>query len=156
MLSTVMNNVVSLTVQCARCHDHKFDAISQEEYYQLQAVFAGVERANRTVDVSAEVGDGGARVSGAKTRVGERFRGRRGARSQRRVASGSRRLGAKPSSEQRVRWTTLEATNAASANGATLTRQPDGSLALGRRSTRDRRLHDRRSQSAAARDCLAG
>ncbi|MBL9162177.1 MAG: PSD1 domain-containing protein [Planctomycetaceae bacterium] len=56
MLSTVMNNVVSLTVQCARCHDHKFDPISQQEYYQLQAVFAGVDRANRTVDVSTEVG----------------------------------------------------------------------------------------------------
>jgi hypothetical protein len=50
MLSTVMNNVVSLTVQCARCHDHKFDAIPQKDYYALQAVFAGVERANRTVD----------------------------------------------------------------------------------------------------------
>lgn len=56
MLSTVMNNVVSLTVQCARCHDHKFDPISQQEYYQLQAVFAGVDRANRTVDVCTEVG----------------------------------------------------------------------------------------------------
>jgi hypothetical protein len=49
MLSTVMNNAVSLTVQCARCHDHKFDAIPQKDYYALQAVFAGVERANRTV-----------------------------------------------------------------------------------------------------------
>jgi hypothetical protein len=55
MLSTVMNNVVSLTVQCARCHDHKFDAIPQRDYYALQAVFAGVDRANRTVDASAEV-----------------------------------------------------------------------------------------------------
>jgi len=53
MLSTVMNNVVSLTVQCARCHDHKFDPISQADYYALQAVFAGVERANRTVNQSA-------------------------------------------------------------------------------------------------------
>jgi hypothetical protein len=53
MLSTVMNNVVSLTVQCARCHDHKFDAIPQRDYYALQAVFAGVERANRTVKASA-------------------------------------------------------------------------------------------------------
>jgi hypothetical protein len=55
MLSTVMNNVVSLTVQCARCHDHKFDAIPQADYYRLQAVFAGVERANRAVDVSGDV-----------------------------------------------------------------------------------------------------
>jgi mono/diheme cytochrome c family protein len=57
MLSTVMNNVVSLTVQCARCHDHKFDPISQSDYYALQAVFAGVERANRTYDDSVEVRD---------------------------------------------------------------------------------------------------
>jgi hypothetical protein len=53
MLSTVMNNVVSLTVQCARCHDHKFDAIPQKDYYALQAVFAGVERANRAVGASS-------------------------------------------------------------------------------------------------------
>jgi hypothetical protein len=53
MLSTVMNNVVSLTVQCARCHDHKFDPIPQREYYALQAVFAGVERANRKVPGSS-------------------------------------------------------------------------------------------------------
>jgi hypothetical protein len=56
MLSTVMNNVVGLTVQCARCHDHKFDAIPQREYYALQAVFAGVERANRSVKASAANG----------------------------------------------------------------------------------------------------
>ncbi|MDZ4818146.1 MAG: PSD1 and planctomycete cytochrome C domain-containing protein [Planctomycetota bacterium] len=57
MLGTVMNNVVSMTVQCARCHDHKFDPISQEDYYSLQAVFAGVDRANREIETSAEVRD---------------------------------------------------------------------------------------------------
>ena len=30
------------TVQCARCHNHKFDQISQKDYYQLQAFFANV------------------------------------------------------------------------------------------------------------------
>ena len=29
---------LGLTVQCARCHDHKFEPFSQEEYYQLQAI----------------------------------------------------------------------------------------------------------------------
>src|SRR5262249_40639938 len=40
----------SLTVHCARCHDHKFDPITTREYYQLQAVFAGVERGDRPVE----------------------------------------------------------------------------------------------------------
>ncbi len=47
MVATVMNTFTSLTVQCARCHDHKFDPIEQEDYYSLQAVFAAVDRADR-------------------------------------------------------------------------------------------------------------
>jgi mono/diheme cytochrome c family protein len=47
MVATVMNTFTSLTVQCARCHDHKFDPITQEDYYSLQAVFAAVDRADR-------------------------------------------------------------------------------------------------------------
>ena len=47
MVATVMSTFTSLTVQCARCHDHKFDPITQEDYYSLQAVFAAVDRAER-------------------------------------------------------------------------------------------------------------
>lgn len=50
MVTTVLNTTVSLTVQCARCHNHKFDPIAQEDYYGLQAVFAGIDRADRDYD----------------------------------------------------------------------------------------------------------
>ena len=33
---------MGLTVGCARCHDHKFDAIKQTDYYRLQACFAAI------------------------------------------------------------------------------------------------------------------
>jgi cytochrome c553 len=55
MVATTMNTFVSLTVQCARCHNHKFDPIQQEEYYRLQAVFAGIDRADRPYEVSPDV-----------------------------------------------------------------------------------------------------
>ncbi len=50
MVAITINTFVSLTVQCARCHNHKFDPISQEDYYSLQAVFAAVDRADRPYD----------------------------------------------------------------------------------------------------------
>jgi hypothetical protein len=55
MVSTVMSSFVSMTVHCARCHDHKFDPISQQDYYGLQAVFAGVERAERSYDPDPQI-----------------------------------------------------------------------------------------------------
>lgn len=34
----LMNGLLGVTIQCARCHDHKFEPITQKEYYQLQAI----------------------------------------------------------------------------------------------------------------------
>jgi Protein of unknown function (DUF1549)/Protein of unknown function (DUF1553)/Planctomycete cytochrome C len=50
MVQTTMSAFVSMTAHCARCHDHKFDPIPQEDYYSLQAVFAGIDRADRPYD----------------------------------------------------------------------------------------------------------
>jgi hypothetical protein len=44
VLATVGRGVMGMTVQCARCHNHKFDPILQRDYYALQAsIFGYVE-----------------------------------------------------------------------------------------------------------------
>jgi hypothetical protein len=39
-VDTTSSVFLGLTVACARCHDHKFDAIPQRDYYRMQAIFA--------------------------------------------------------------------------------------------------------------------
>ncbi|HEX5271304.1 MAG TPA: DUF1549 and DUF1553 domain-containing protein, partial [Gemmataceae bacterium] len=38
-LQITMNCLLGLTIQCARCHGHKFEPITHEDYYSLQAIF---------------------------------------------------------------------------------------------------------------------
>jgi cytochrome c553 len=42
-IDVVTRGFLGLTVSCARCHDHKYDAISQKDYYSLYGVFASSE-----------------------------------------------------------------------------------------------------------------
>ncbi len=52
IINTTGTAFLGLTLGCARCHDHKFDPVSQKDYYALQAVFAGVGFGDRTLQVS--------------------------------------------------------------------------------------------------------
>ncbi len=64
MVTQVITSTMGITVNCARCHDHKLDPVKQEEYYRLWAVFAGVKRGDREVDsVEAK------RIAGEKARL---------------------------------------------------------------------------------------
>jgi hypothetical protein len=46
--------VLGMTVACARCHDHKFDPLSQADYYRLQAFFAAAEYKDHPLASKAE------------------------------------------------------------------------------------------------------
>jgi hypothetical protein len=54
IVTQVITATCGVTIQCARCHDHKLDPISQREYYGLWAVFAGVKRGDRIVSATEE------------------------------------------------------------------------------------------------------
>jgi hypothetical protein len=46
-IHTLGGTFLGLTVACARCHDHKFDPITQADYYALAGVFASTRLADR-------------------------------------------------------------------------------------------------------------
>ncbi len=55
LVTQTMAAFVSTTANCARCHAHKFDPITQEDYFALQAVFAGVGKGDVSYDDDAAV-----------------------------------------------------------------------------------------------------
>jgi hypothetical protein len=40
VMETSLHALLGITIQCARCHDHKFDPLTQRDYYSLMAVYA--------------------------------------------------------------------------------------------------------------------
>jgi hypothetical protein len=54
IVTQTMASFTSTTANCARCHTHKFDPITQEDYYSLQAVFAGVGKGDIQFEPNSE------------------------------------------------------------------------------------------------------
>ncbi len=50
LLGVVGQSFLGLTINCARCHTHKFDPIPHEDYYRLKAVFEGVKHGERSIE----------------------------------------------------------------------------------------------------------
>ncbi len=52
IIGTTSTAFLGLTLGCARCHNHKFDPMSQTDYYAWQAIFAGVSHGDRILPLS--------------------------------------------------------------------------------------------------------
>lgn len=55
VVSAVGQTFLGVTINCARCHDHKFDPIPQHDYYAVKAIFEGVYHGTRTYLTPSEV-----------------------------------------------------------------------------------------------------
>ena len=55
LVTQTMAAFTSTTANCARCHAHKFDPITQEDYYALQSVFAGIIEGDISFDEDTKV-----------------------------------------------------------------------------------------------------
>ena len=55
LVATTSLTFMGMTVNCARCHNHKFDAIPQKDYYRIQSVFFSTRAVDHPLAPSHEV-----------------------------------------------------------------------------------------------------
>jgi len=71
LLSVVGQTFLGLTVNCARCHEHKFDPIPLTDYYRIKSVFDGVYHADRPLETPAEAREREAAIVALKRVIAE-------------------------------------------------------------------------------------
>ena len=123
MLVQTMSSFASVTAGCARCHDHKFDPISQQDYYSLAAVFAGVTKGDILYDADPAVKSARERWQRLAAAAERRDCAiLLGAEAQEIASEWESRAGSAKS------WEVAALSEYKSSGGATLTPQPDGAL----------------------------
>lgn len=63
MIRTTSEAFLGLTVGCARCHDHKFDPVLQQDYYAMYATFAGTKHGSRVLASPEQLADRAAKLA---------------------------------------------------------------------------------------------
>jgi hypothetical protein len=115
---------LGLTIQCAQCHTHKYDPITQREYYQI---FAFLDNAD---EPEIELPD--PEVAARREAIEARALAMEAALPSRYPAEGPESLGARMEAWEKaihpVRWTVTPPVKVVSRKNATMTVRPDGSV----------------------------
>jgi hypothetical protein len=113
---------LGLSLGCARCHDHKYDPVSQREFYQMFALFNNADEPTLTIPTQQKSKE----LPALEAEIAD---------AEKRLAETESALGPKQVAwEKRVvqhldaDWSVLEPVELRAANGATLTRLDDGSV----------------------------
>lgn len=61
-VETVSTAFMGMTVGCAKCHDHKFDPITQKDYYAMKAIFDPLALKNVMMATPAEIFENGQKL----------------------------------------------------------------------------------------------
>ncbi|MAX38166.1 PSD1 and planctomycete cytochrome C domain-containing protein [Gimesia sp.] len=123
LVTQTMGAFVSTTANCARCHTHKFDPITQSDYFALQAVFAGIGKGDISFDADSRIASQRNHWEALKTAAqNQNSELLLLPENQKLVTEWEQNRGSQP------RWETLEPDIFVSTQGARLKRLPDHSI----------------------------
>ncbi|HEV2296407.1 MAG TPA: DUF1553 domain-containing protein [Tepidisphaeraceae bacterium] len=109
-VQTTSTAFLGLTMHCAQCHNHKYDAISHKEYFQFFAMLNNADEPTLAIpkpDITAQRKAIAAKIAAAEAALESQF----------------------PTHDEQIVWTVLSPEKLiAKAEGVTLTKQPDDSI----------------------------
>ncbi|MFK7778088.1 MAG: DUF1553 domain-containing protein [Gimesia sp.] len=123
LVTQTMGAFASTTANCARCHTHKFDPITQADYFALQAVFAGIGKGDVSFDIDKDLSAQRRHWKAIKTAALKmNSRVLLTSENLKLVANWEKTRSSKP------HWVPLKSDVFVSTNGADLKRKADGSI----------------------------